>query len=119
MGTGDENGFCEERFGDGLGEDGAGDVVFGDGEDGDGDVNELGAGDEEDGDGDSFCDGDDDVHGLGEDGDGGVDGEEGDDVGVGSPDVNSGSKSKRRCCHDVNILPNATFMWGCETFIQT
>ena len=72
MGAGDENGFCEERFGDGLGEGGAGDVVFDDGlgEDGDGDVNELGARDEEDG--DSFCDGDDDVHGLGEDGDGGV-----------------------------------------------
>ena len=128
MGAGDENGFCEERFGDGLGEGGAGDVVFEDGEDGDGDglgedgdgdVNELGAGDKEDGDGDCFCDGVDDVQGLGEDGDGGVDGEEGDDVGVGSPDVNSGSKSKRRCCHDVNILPNATFMWGCETFIQT
>ena len=70
MGAGDENGFCEERDGDGLGEGGAGDVVFEDGlgEDGDGDVNELGARDEED----SFCDGDDDVHGLGEDGDGGV-----------------------------------------------
>ena len=74
-------------------------------------MNELGAGDEEDGGGDSFCDGGDDVQGLGEDGDGGVDGEEGDDVGVGSPDVNSGSKSKRRCCHDVNILPNATSVW--------
>ena len=82
-------------------------------------MNELGARDEEDGDGDRFCFGDDDVHGIGEDGDGGVDGEEGDDVGVGSPEVNSGSKSKRRCCHDVNILPNATFVWGCETFIQT
>ena len=71
MGAGDENGFCEVRFGDGLGEDGAGDVVFEDGEDGDGDglgedgdgdVNAIGAGDEDDGGGDSFCeDGDGDV----------------------------------------------------------